>query len=73
MFRGNISLHLQGRIVSQAKNKAEVFERLSNSFSLSASAGLLLGTLFYSEDGSDMFLRNVGLSTKYTDLQFIRS
>jgi hypothetical protein len=36
---------------------------------LPASAGFLLSLLFDSEDGSDMFLRNVGLSPDYTALQ----
>jgi hypothetical protein len=36
---------------------------------LLASAGYLLGLLFYPEDGSDMLLRNVGLPPNYTPLQ----
>jgi hypothetical protein len=57
-FGGTCRLHLQGRIISQARNQQE-----------SRSARYLLRLFFDPEDGGDMFLRNVGWrSTDYTAL-----
>jgi hypothetical protein len=56
-FGGTYGLHLQGRI-SRARELATCFH-----------AVILLGLFFDTEDGDDMFLRNVGwLLTDYTAL-----
>jgi hypothetical protein len=49
--------------------KDEMRERKESSKKLASIFGLLLGLLFDHEDGSDIFLRNVGLFPKYTALQ----
>jgi hypothetical protein len=51
-FEGRCRLHFQGRRISQARNQHDSRWQ----------AGLLLGLLFELEDGSDMFLRNIGLA-----------
>jgi hypothetical protein len=50
---GTCRLCLQGRRISQARNQCEKGGKHS-------SAVFLLGLFFYPEDGSDMFLRNIG-------------
>jgi hypothetical protein len=63
-FRGTYRLHLQDRRVSQGRNQKKY------SASSAGSVGFLLGLVFHTEDGGDMFLRNV-LSPNYTLLQLI--
>jgi hypothetical protein len=60
-FGGTCRLHLLGRRISQASNQSSAFCLLH--------AGSLFGIFFDIEDGTDIFLRNVGwLSTEYTAL-----
>jgi hypothetical protein len=49
-FGGKHRLYLQDRRIKQAKTSVKVV----------ANAGFLLGVFFDSEDGGDMFHRNVG-------------
>jgi hypothetical protein len=49
-----------------SEKPAEAFYKL-NCYA-PASAGFLLGSLFYPEDGGDMFTRNNGFSPNYTVL-----
>jgi hypothetical protein len=51
-FRETCCLHLQGRKVSQARNQREASSKLH--------AGLLLGLFFDPDEGSNMFIWNVG-------------
>jgi hypothetical protein len=64
-FGGTYRLHFQGRRVSQAWNQQL---RL-----LPASVIFLFGLLFISEDGGDMFPRNVWFSPTHTALHSRRS
>jgi hypothetical protein len=58
---GTCRLHFQGRRISQARNQGEECGKLHARF--------LLGLFFDTENGGDMFFRNVGwLSTDYTAL-----
>jgi hypothetical protein len=57
-------LHLQAWIVGDARTQQKLGLSL-----LHASVVFLLGVHLYSEDGCDMFLRNVGLSPNYIGLQ----
>jgi hypothetical protein len=53
-------LHLQGRTISRAKKQVTSCLCLPP-----ASIGFFFGLLLDPEDGSDMFLQNVYLSSKY--------
>lgn len=63
-FGGTYDLHFQGRTISQTGGKLSCLPP--------ASAGFLLGLLFYPKDGGDMFLEEIGLSPKCNsgDLNF---
>jgi hypothetical protein len=59
-FGGTYLLHFRGRRISQTRNKRESRWQ----------AGFFLGLFFHTEDGSDMFHRNVcWLSMDYTELR----
>jgi hypothetical protein len=66
--RGIYYLHLQGRRVSQARNQQK-----QEAGWAPASGTFLLGLLFDPEDGGDMFVRNVGLSSKLSGVTFQKS
>jgi hypothetical protein len=56
-FVGKYSLHLQGRRISQARNRRKISLAL---LATCVHAGFLLGLYIDPEDGGDMFIRNFG-------------